>query len=73
MAGHLKKRVKRTSDSGSEGEIDPDTFLFEDDDEEDLDESSLPPERDALEDEDEDFDDEFDENEEIDWEDDWED
>lgn len=47
MAGHLKKKAKK-SRARTEVEDDSDTFLFEDD-EEDIDESDLPPERDALE------------------------
>ena len=61
MAGHLKK--KTGPDDALEDldeEIDPDTFLFEDDDEEDFDDDSdLPPER-ELEEEDEFLDDDWD-------------
>ncbi len=58
MAGHLKKRASKTQEE-YEDDVDPDTFLFEDDDE-DLDESDLPPERDTMDDDDDDFEDDFD-------------
>jgi hypothetical protein len=51
MAGHLKKKAARTR-ARQEEDIDPETFLFEDDDE-DLDESDLPPERNIIENDDE--------------------
>jgi hypothetical protein len=47
MAGHLKKKAAKTR-AQKEEEVDPETFLFEDDDE-DLDDSDLPPERDVME------------------------
>lgn len=56
MAGHLKKKIKRTDELDElEEEVDPDTFLFEDDDEDELeDDSDLPPERDLDDDDDDD-------------------
>ncbi len=58
MAGHLKKQVSKAR-ARQEEYVDPDTFLFEDD-EEDFDESDLPPERDVMDSDDE-FDDDLDE------------
>lgn len=57
MAGHLKKKAAKTR-TPIEEDVDPDTFLFEDDDD-DLDESDLPPERDVMESPD-DFEDDLD-------------
>ena len=45
MAGHLKKKAAKTRPRKEE-DVDPETFLFEDDDD-DLDDSDLPPERDV--------------------------
>ena len=58
MASHLKKKANRADAlEETEEEVDPDTFLFEDDDEDDFDdEDDLPPER-ELEEEDEFLDD----------------
>ena len=63
MAGPEKKSKKIDKFEEEEEEIDPATFLFEDDDE-DEDLSDLPPERDA---DDDDFDDDFDDAEDEDW------
>lgn len=53
MAGHLKKKDKRNEKSEErDEEIDPDTFLFDDDDDDVDDESDLPPERELDEDDD---------------------
>lgn len=70
MAGHLKKRIKKSADTAKGDGVDPETFLFEDDDDEEIDEESLPPEREILdEDDDEDLDEDFDDDEWEDWED----
>jgi hypothetical protein len=58
MAGHLKKKAAKTR-ARKEEDVDPETFLFEDDDD-DLDESDLPPERDVV-DSANDFEDDLDE------------
>lgn len=58
MAGHLKKKASK-SRAQKEEDVDPETFLFDDDDE-DLDESDLPPERDVT-DSDNGFEDDLDE------------
>ncbi|MFX0046283.1 MAG: hypothetical protein ACFE8Z_10590, partial [Candidatus Hermodarchaeota archaeon] len=58
MAGHLKKKTPKTR-TRIEEDVDPETFLFDDDDE-DLDDSDLPPERDVM-DSPEDLEDDLDE------------
>jgi len=48
MAGpEVKAAAAKESIDGNDEEVDPATFLFEDDDEEEEDLSDLPPERDA--------------------------
>lgn len=66
MAIPVRKKEKQARD-GEPEEIDPDTYLFEDDDE-DEDLSDLPPERNS--DDDEIDDDEIDDDEDFDFEDD---
>lgn len=69
MAGPERKPTSPQKDSieETEEEIDPATFLFEDDDE-DEDLSDLPPERDADDDDEDEDDNDFDfEEEDDDW------
>lgn len=70
LAAPIKKKEKPVKSFGEEGkadsEIDPDTFLFEDDEEED-DLSDLPPEREVEDDDEEEDDEDFDFEDEDDW------
>ena len=56
MAGHLKKRTMAAEERFLDDEVDPDTFLFEDDDDDEIDENELPPERDSIDEEWDDWD-----------------